>query len=253
MSTRPTPVTLVGATGLTGSSALRALLSSPVPSAIRALTRRRLDRPVPEGQGSPQTVYENTVHPDLLQLAEAITGDAGPAGGAVAVGAPGGVFVSCLGITRAKAGGLAAQERVDVDLGVGLARRAKEEGSTRCIVVSSAAANIDSHFTYSRMKGKLEKSLTEIGFDSLVILRSEVLLGHRDGGGHGFGEAIAQRLFRFLLGWGVPVGAFCIDADDVGYCIAHFVARPPKEKVLILPNRDIISIAKAWREDAGKR
>jgi hypothetical protein len=142
MST-PTSVTIAGGTGLTGSATLLSLLSSKQPYDLRTLTRRALPDPslsassadsssttkpsaVP-GHGNAQTVYHNIVVPTLLDLAdEASTGT--QLDGAWM---PGGVLVSCLGTTRAKAGGLANQKKVDVDLGLELGRRAKAGGVQR--------------------------------------------------------------------------------------------------------------------------
>jgi uncharacterized protein YbjT (DUF2867 family) len=114
MSAALTPVTLVGGTGLTGSAAVKALLASSHPFALTTLTRRPL-----EGESSnPSTTYTNKTFSDLF---EAVKGD---------VATKGGVYVSCLGTTRAAAGGLDKQIRIDLDLNRDLVQKAKEDGAS---------------------------------------------------------------------------------------------------------------------------
>jgi hypothetical protein len=114
MSAALTPVTLVGGTGLTGSAAVKALLASSHAFALTTLTRRPL-----EGESSnPSTTYTNKTFSDLF---EAVKGD---------VATKGGVYVSCLGTTRAAAGGLDKQIRIDLDLNRDLVQKAKEDGAS---------------------------------------------------------------------------------------------------------------------------
>ena len=110
----PKPITLVGATGLTGAYALRHLLLSPAALAITTLTRKAVSQPTPAQ--NPQTTFANREFADLNAAANET------------VGQPGGVFVSCLGTTRADAGGQAKQRLIDYDLNLALAKRAKADG-----------------------------------------------------------------------------------------------------------------------------
>lgn len=111
----PTPLTIVGSTGLTGSAALRALLASPANFAITALTRRAH----PQTAANPKTSYTNRV------LADASEASSSPE----LLAAPGSVYVSCLGTTRADAGSVEAQKKIDYDLNLALATRAKKDGA----------------------------------------------------------------------------------------------------------------------------
>lgn len=135
MST-PTPVTLVGATGLTGSSTFQALLNSTHPFNLTTLTRRSLPPINPINQS---TTHTNQTFSDLF---EAITSES-------SLGAPGGVFISCLGTTRGAAGSLKAQERIDVDLNRDLAQKARDEGVD---TVRSKSHSIQSTPTTTRDK-----------------------------------------------------------------------------------------------------
>jgi uncharacterized protein YbjT (DUF2867 family) len=109
-----TPVTLVGATGLTGAATLRALLASSHPCAISALTRR----PISETPSNPSSSFSNETFSDL---AEAVKGT---------VATKGGLYVSCLGTTREAAGGIENQIKIDLDLNRDLAKKAKDDGAS---------------------------------------------------------------------------------------------------------------------------
>ncbi len=98
----------------------------------------------------------------------------------------------CLGTTIKAAGSKAAFERVDYHMVVDFARATHAAGARRCFVVSSLSADPRSPIYYSRVKGRAEQALHEVGFDSLHIVRPSLLLGQR--GEHRPGEALAQRV-----------------------------------------------------------
>jgi len=114
--TTPTPVTLAGATGLTGSSIVHSLLLSTHPFSITTLTRRPLS-PSTKPQNL-ETSHTNQTHSDLFGAVQASS----------RICASGGVYVSCLGTTRAAAGSTKNQERIDLDLNRELAQKAKHDG-----------------------------------------------------------------------------------------------------------------------------
>jgi hypothetical protein len=89
-------------------------LASTHPFALTTLTRRPLDCE----SSNPSTTYTNKTFPDLFEAVK------GP------VATKGGVYVSCLGTTRAAAGGLDKQIRIDLDLNRDLAQKAKEDGAS---------------------------------------------------------------------------------------------------------------------------
>lgn len=116
----PTPVTIIGATGLTGSAALSALLSSPSPFSITSLTRRARS-----ASTSPEASKETSYHNRVVDLQSVYTSST--AGESIAQ--KGGVYISCLGTTRAAVGSVEAQRKVDLDLNTILAERAKADGA----------------------------------------------------------------------------------------------------------------------------
>jgi uncharacterized protein YbjT (DUF2867 family) len=96
------------------------------------------------------------------------------------------------------AGSKAAFEKVDYHMVVDLARAARAAGATRCFVVSSLSANPRSPVYYSRVKGRTEQALRDIGFDTLEIIRPSLLLGERKEARARVGEALAQRVMPLV-------------------------------------------------------
>ena len=112
MSQSARAVTLVGATGLTGTAALNALLSSSSPFSITTLTRKAISQ-----QASKTSTLDCKVIPDLSQILKG------------QVGSPEGVYISCLGTTQAAAGGIKQQEAIDLHLNRDLFTKAKDDGA----------------------------------------------------------------------------------------------------------------------------
>ena len=148
-------VAIAGASGLTGSLCLEALLQHPEVDQVVAIVRRPLQR----------------MHPKLQQvllsggeLKESIVADA---------------FISCLGTTIRKAGSREAFEAVDRHLPVQIARQLQRHGCQVVAVVSAMGAFAHSRFFYNRVKGAMEDDLQQTGFASLSILRPSIIDGQR--------------------------------------------------------------------------
>ncbi|WRT69411.1 uncharacterized protein IL334_006397 [Kwoniella shivajii] len=227
------PITLVGATGLTGTEALKSILSSSHPFNLTVLTRRSLPQTPPSSNS--QTSLNTRLYTNLF--------DAPTDGQKIAE--QGGIYVSCLGTTRATAGGTANQEKVDLDLNRDLAKKAKEDGAETMILVSSGGADHTSRFFYMRIKGQLEEDIKAMGFKKVIILRPGALLGERTE--NRTGEWLMQGAFKGLkkIGMNYNMSTY---ADDVGACIAQLAANPPSENVLTLTDDKIVSYAKQFKQ-----
>jgi hypothetical protein len=116
MSTSPIPITLLGSTGLTGNATLHTLLMSPK----QAFSITTFSRSAPK---VPIAISKQTTHNSrtFADLADAVNEQ---------VGTPGGVYATCLGTTRAQAGGFEQQRKIDLELNRDLARKAKADGCT---------------------------------------------------------------------------------------------------------------------------
>ena len=68
---------------------------------------------------------------------------------------------------------------IDHDLPLEISRIAKEEVCRTIILISSMGANSKSKIFYNRVKGLLEESLEDIGFEEFHNLRPSLLLGKR--------------------------------------------------------------------------
>jgi uncharacterized protein YbjT (DUF2867 family) len=85
----------------------------------------------------------------------------------------------CLGTTIKTAGSQAAFERVDYHMVVDLARAAQKAGARRFLVVSAVGASVKSPAFYSRVKARMEHTVSELPFEAVHVLRPSLLLGAR--------------------------------------------------------------------------
>lgn len=163
---------LAGATGLVGTQVLRLALADPAVERVIAPTRR----PLP-------------AHPKL----EAPTVD----WTALPADAPWwqvDAVVCTLGTTMRAAGSREAFRQVDYDYPLAVAKAAYRAGARAYALNSALGADADSRFFYNRVKGELERSLAEIGFDSLTLVRPGLIGGERAQSRPG--EAAASVLLR---------------------------------------------------------
>lgn len=145
----------------------------------------------------------------------------------------------CLGTTLKAAGSKAAFERVDYHMVVDFARAAHAAGARRCFVVSSLSANPRSPVYYSRVKGRTEQALHEVGFHALHIVRPSLLLGARNE--HRPGEALAQRVAPLIgpLLRGTLAKYRPIEARDVARALIALSARGDDERGAFVHTRPL--------------
>lgn len=149
---------LLGATGMVGTELLRQLLKHGAYRRIIAPTRRRLHLDHPK-LDNPLINFDNLErYREIFRCQD--------------------VFIA-LGTTIKKAGSEEAFRRVDYEYVVHAASLAQVAGANQCLVVSSAGANSESRFLYSRTKGEMEESITRLDFWAVHIFRPGVLVGER--------------------------------------------------------------------------
>jgi uncharacterized protein YbjT (DUF2867 family) len=169
---------LFGATGLVGAHALGLLARDERFRRVVVLTRRPLT-----AEDLPAKVETRVVDfekPETFGSLEGID-----------------AALCALGTTIKKAGSKEAFRRVDFGYTMAVAKRAREAGVGRFLVVTSMGTSPKSRLFYSRVKGELEEALKGLGFPYLGILRPSFLDGHR-------AEYRAAEHFAIQLGFLMP-------------------------------------------------
>ncbi len=155
----PVRIALVGATGLIGTSLIRAAVGR---EDVRIVAIARREVPIPTGAKMEVLVAEPSNWGDAIAAANPH------------------VLVCALGTTWRKAGKDEAVFReVDEALVLACARAAMAAGALQMIAVSSVGAALSSKSFYLRVKGEVEQALGKVGLARLDILRPGLLRGPR--------------------------------------------------------------------------
>ena len=85
-----------------------------------------------------------------------------------------------IGTTKKKAGSKENQYKIDCEYPYKIAQIAKENNAKQFILVSSIGADYNSSNFYLRTKGELEKKISELNFETFIILRPSIILGQRN-------------------------------------------------------------------------
>lgn len=168
---------VLGATGLIGDLLTHRLVDSPFYVNVKVLVRKALNWQHPHLQ----EVLFDFDHPNgLLTQADDI--------------------FCCLGTTIKKAGSTDAFRKVDYQYPMDIARLGLANGVRQFAIVTSMGASAESSIFYNRVKGEVERDLTNLNYPTLLIFRPSLLLGNRPH--NRLGERIAagaMRLFDPLI------------------------------------------------------
>ncbi|NML37427.1 NAD(P)H-binding protein [Chitinophaga sp. G-6-1-13] len=170
---------VIGATGLTGTHLVAALLQDNYFSKVKVLVRQPWAHQHP---GLESVVVDFDDEPGLTA---AIEGD---------------VFFSCIGTTIKKAGTQENFRAVDYGITTRCAAIARRKDIPQFLMISSIGANPRSSNFYLRTKGQTEEAILAIGFIGTYIFRPSFLIGERKE--FRFGEWLGKyliQLFYFLL------------------------------------------------------
>ncbi|KAA8642780.1 hypothetical protein EYZ11_002940 [Aspergillus tanneri] len=173
-----------GCTGAVGSQILATLLATDAFSSVKTVSRR----------------LPNAQSPKLQALQE---GDTSKWGGMISSLSPKPTSVfNAVGTTRAAAGGLQNQWKIDHDLCIENAKAAKEAGVKTYVFISSGGTRgfFARYVPYSKMKIGVEDAIKELDFEHAIILRPGLILG-RETPKAAFLENIVESLR--ILGQGV--------------------------------------------------
>lgn len=165
-----------GGTGLVGRALIDELIQSDDYDVIKVFIRSRIN--IQEAS----KIITFVVDFDTIEsFSKDITGDD--------------LFI-CIGTTIKKAGSVKRMEEIDRDLPVKISAIACKNGVRRVAVVSSIGANAGSASYYLRIKGEMEKGISDQDFESLAILRPSLLLGEREE--QRMGEKAGKIMMKFL-------------------------------------------------------
>lgn len=151
--------TLIGGTGLTGSSLVRQLLADPAITKVISISRKSLEISSPK--------LAEVLISDLAELSSIeskIRGD---------------LYFCCLGTTIRAAGSKESFEKVDRVAIVAFAKIARSHDAKSLTLVSAMGANANSMIFYNRVKGRTENDVRALGLRSLIIFRPALLVGPR--------------------------------------------------------------------------
>lgn len=146
---------IIGATGATGSDLLKVLLLDPDYTEVVTFVRHS------RGLTHPKLLEIMTDFDKLEEVSGFIKGD---------------VWFSCLGTTLKAAGSKEKQWHIDHDIPAKFADIAKRNQVSKSVVVSAYGASATSNVFYSKMKGKLDEHIGQLGFDQCLIFRPGFLL-----------------------------------------------------------------------------
>lgn len=166
---------ILGSTGLVGGHTLAAALAEPAVTTIIAPTR------------TPLPAHAKLINPVTDRL-DALLSDV-PSWNLTAA-------VCALGTTRAKAGTLEKFRLIDYVFPLEYARACHASGVEAFAIVSAIGSAANSFFTYSKIKGEMERDMKAINFRSLTILRPGMIGGDR--GESRLAESVALGLAGLL-------------------------------------------------------
>ena len=170
---------VIGGTGLTGRQLVAQLAQLKIKPQIVCLHRKKVDM----GIAGVEDVEVDFSKPSTL--APYFTA--------------GSWVFCCVGTTMAIAKSREAFLKVDFDIPLLIGKIAKASEAAGYSIISTAGANTEGLFFYSRIKGDIEDALQELALPALHIFRPGMLLGHRTN------ERIGEKIGRSIAQWLKPI------------------------------------------------
>jgi uncharacterized protein YbjT (DUF2867 family) len=128
------------------------------------------------------------------------------------------IFFSSLGTTKAAAGGLENQRKIDFDLNLLLAKAAKDAGVKTYVLISGGlggGGGVKSSNALVRLKAEIEIAVKKLDFEHTVIVKPGLIVGDR--GESRPIEAVFRGTAKLLgaLSGGALKDAWAQDADVI--------------------------------------
>lgn len=172
-------VSIIGATGATGSKLLSLVLDDKDVKHTDIYVRREVE------------LSEDKLNVNIIdfskpeQWRDLVAGD---------------VFFSCLGTTMKAAGSKEKFREIDFEYQYEFAKAAKENGVKTYVLISADSASSDSLFFYNKVKGELEDAVRKLDFEKLIIMCPPIL--ERENSDRTT-EVWAAKAIQFLNGFGI--------------------------------------------------
>ncbi|KAJ5233082.1 hypothetical protein N7468_006038 [Penicillium chermesinum] len=224
-----TSAAVFGSTGAVGSQILAALLAADYVASVKTISRRLPNASSPKLeaiQESDTTKWGSTISTLLPRPS---------------------VVFNAVGTTRAAAGGIENQWKIDHDLCIENAKAAKEAGvATYVFISSSGTAGFPSRYLpYSKMKNGVVNAIKELDFDQAIVLRPGLIIG-REKPKAPFFEKLGEGL-KTVFGQGVQ-DKIAQDQEVIGRA-AVAAARMAEEgkapsKFWVLEQSDIVKLGR---------
>lgn len=162
------------------------------------------------------------------------------------------IFFSGLATTRANAGGLENQRKLEHGVNTELAKAAQAAGTKIYVCISSSGADPQSRFPYLKMKGDIEEDVKNAGFEKAIILRPGFLIGDREQ------PRMVEKVFHAFAGLSDMVklkDSWAVNGDVVAKAAVHAAilsaeGKAPEGKVWILNNAEIVKLGRTEWTDA---
>ncbi len=177
----PKTALVAGSTGLVGKQLVQILAASHEYEAVIALVRKGSNI-IHDGVFTVEVEYER-----LAEYSEDLKADD--------------VFC-CLGTTMKKAGSKDNFYKVDFTYPLELAKITEKNGSDQFNIITASGANAESMFYYNRVKGEIEKAISQLSIPTINIFRPSLLLGEREEKrtGEQIGAVISKLINPLMLG-----------------------------------------------------
>jgi len=164
---------VVGASGLIGKHLTQKLLASQYYNKVTIIVRKKLTI---EHQKLEQLVMDF----DKIDTSKIIADD----------------IFCCLGTTMKQAGSKEAFYNVDFTYPLNFAKAGLANGTKQFLIITAMGADEKSWIYYNRVKGEIEKALSDLRYPTLIILRPSMLAGEREN--PRMGEKIGKIVMDFF-------------------------------------------------------
>ncbi len=148
---------VVGASGLIGKHLTQKLLASQYYNKVTIIVRKKLTI---EHQKLEQLVMDF----EKIDTSKIIADD----------------IFCCLGTTMKQAGSKEAFYNVDFTYPLNFAKAGLANGTKQFLIITAMGADEKSWIYYNRVKGEIEKALSDLRYPTLIILRPSMLAGERE-------------------------------------------------------------------------